>query len=115
MLEARIINIHSDGLLEVVGLESRLDLTEVWIVNIPTDQLMDWKVLYKQALAGAELAPSLPPSPLSSTPLPILPDRPVEWNASQGTNLVTLKHPRLLILTHKYFQLLCGNFLTSNM
>ena len=58
MMEARVINIRSDGLLDVVGLELRLDLTEIWIVDIPTDQPMDWKVVYKQALVGAKLAPS---------------------------------------------------------
>lgn len=65
MMDARAVDICHDGSIEVTGLESRLELTEVWIVNIATPQPADWEVLHKLALAGAEVAPSLPASPVS--------------------------------------------------
>lgn len=44
-----------------------LELTEVWIVKTTAERQGDWKILHRQALAGAELAPPRALSPLSLT------------------------------------------------
>jgi len=65
MMDACTVDIRHDGLIEVTGLQSRLDLSEVWIVHIASEHPESWKVLHKEAIAGAEIANSLPPSPVS--------------------------------------------------
>ena len=69
MMESCTVDIMKNGMIEVAGLES-LGLTEMWIVDIRTEDPAGWMVLHKQALIGSELAiPSIPapPSPVTQT------------------------------------------------
>lgn len=50
------MDVRHDGSIEVVGLQSPLKLTELWIVGIPDEHLITWKVFHKQSLAGPNLA-----------------------------------------------------------
>jgi len=72
MKDAGALDILGDGSIEVTRLGPRFELTEVWIVDIVSQQPASWKVLHKQALAGGELASSLTPSPPASSPAPPL-------------------------------------------
>jgi hypothetical protein len=108
MLDACAVDIRHDGLIEVTGLESRLELTEVWIVNIATAQPADWEVLHKLALSGAEVAPSLLASPVSrkgtgettfssndspTVPIPLSPAVPPVGSSTYGSTAVDESTP----------------------
>jgi len=68
LLAARFLDTRNDGMVEVMGLKSPLDLTEVWIVNIAPENPAGWTPRHRLSIAGAELAPyPLPPaSPTTS-------------------------------------------------
>ena len=68
MMEAGTVDINKKGVIEITGLESRFDFTEIWIVNIANEHPDSWKVLHKEPLASEELAASLPPSPVVQAP-----------------------------------------------
>ena len=55
MLESGAVDITNRGVIAVEGLES-LGLTEMWIVDIRTEDPASWRVLHKQTLIGSERA-----------------------------------------------------------
>ena len=59
----RLMDAHVVFDEKFLGLGKVLDFTEVWIVDVTTEQPASWKVLHKQALAGTEIAPPFPKSP----------------------------------------------------
>ena len=87
MMDAGTLDILGNGSIEVTRLGPRFELTEVWIVDIVSQQPASWKVLHKQALAGGELAPSLTPSPPPSSPVfPVSPLTPLRQSTAGTTS-----------------------------
>lgn len=52
LMDARAVDVHLEGKVEVSGLGETLKLDAAWIVNIAGPQPSEWKVLHKEPLVG---------------------------------------------------------------
>lgn len=50
MLDSRAVDIHHEGKLEVSHIGPELHLDSVWIVDTPSNDPSNWKVLHKEPL-----------------------------------------------------------------
>lgn len=81
MVADGVLDTRKDGALVVKGLGSRLDLTEIWIVNITSESPASWEVLHTEAFGGAEVAHPLPPPTPTSPISPISPIPPISLSS----------------------------------
>ena len=95
MVDSRTVDVWNDGMLEVEGLES-LGLTEIWIMDIRTEDPASWMVYHKQDLIRSELAPS--PFIRSPLPLPIRDSPPSLVRLAVGTTSGAAETPTALTL-----------------